>query len=61
MSEEKLDSFFGAKDTTLFENEIDVDKEVKSDIAHLVAKIKAKTSLGREFLGRWFEKREEDE
>ncbi|KAN0083504.1 hypothetical protein V8E54_002592 [Elaphomyces granulatus] len=34
LSEGKLDSFFGAEDAA-FENEIDVEKEVKSDIAHL--------------------------
>ena len=60
VSEEKLDSYFGAKDAA-FEEEIDVEKEVKSDIAHLVAKIKAKKSYGREFVGQWFDKSEEDE
>ncbi|KAN0083510.1 hypothetical protein V8E54_002598 [Elaphomyces granulatus] len=54
LSEEKLDSFFGVEDAA-FEKEIDVEKEVKSDIAHLVSKIKAKTSHGREFAGQWFE------
>ncbi|KAN0083385.1 hypothetical protein V8E54_002473 [Elaphomyces granulatus] len=46
VNEEKLDSFFGVEDAA-FEDEIDVEKEVKSDIAHLVSKIKAKTSHGR--------------
>jgi hypothetical protein len=60
VSEEKLDSFFGTEEAA-FENEIDVEKEVKSDIAHLVSKIKAKTSHSREFAGQWFEKSEADD